>query len=98
MSKKSYQETLDRAMEAEAELLHIENQIEELETSYLEKSWPLGNILIGWSEAAINNQNQNANIRIRLTPKDRIFSLSSATSKAFKSLAEIEDSYIPASI
>lgn len=39
MTKKEFQEALDSIMKAEAELQVIENQIEELETNYLERTW-----------------------------------------------------------
>lgn len=39
MSRREFQEELDRTIDVETELRRIESQIEELEASYLERTW-----------------------------------------------------------
>lgn len=67
------------------ELSKLEKQIYLLETSYLENTANIGNLVRGWSEFLSrpsnkkNNQNQKKKIQ---HDEDRIFSLSSTTSKS----------------
>lgn len=92
MSRRDFQEMLDRTIDVEAELRHIETQIEELETTYLERTWNEGNIVIGWNEAVHSAPLPSApGVKIRFSPKDRTFSLSSVTSRAYRNLEENVD-------
>lgn len=68
----------------------MENQIEDFEASYFEKTWNDGNIALGWSRINAPPPPSNAP-KIRLAAKDKIFSLSSTTSRPNYELGEIAD-------
>lgn len=62
-----------------------------METNYLQKTWYDGNFLIGWNKnMPYNNPNIN-NVKINIDPKEKLFSLSSLSSPAFKELGMIVD-------
>lgn len=60
------------------ELARVEKQIYHLETSYLENTAQIGNLVRGWGEVSTSRSNQKRKIR----PEDRIFTQSSATGMA----------------
>ena len=79
--REQFQKTLNKVMETEAELRNIEDQIERLEEIYLHHTWDDGNIVIGWTH-------HSKPIGPKPNTKDRIFSLSSATSTATHNLQQ----------
>lgn len=62
------------------ELIHIEKQIFDLETIYLEETRDFGNIFIGWESYLSTDKVQK--MRKNISVEDRAFSLSSVTSPA----------------
>jgi hypothetical protein len=71
---------LDREMKLKIELKEFEKQIEEYETTYFEKYWNEGNIVLGWSKVVVPPLPHNTP-KIKLVTKDKLFSLSSVTSQ-----------------
>ena len=75
----------DKRMAAENELKELEKLIFRLETNYLKDTYSEGNIIRGW-EQLINQKSTKSSIYLSrkntktLSEKDRVFSLSSATS------------------
>ncbi|XP_078440439.1 histone acetyltransferase subunit NuA4-domain protein isoform X2 [Wolffia australiana] len=65
------------------ELRHIEKQVYDLETSYLQDSAQCGNVLKGF-EGFLSSSKSTANLKRsrKFQPEDRLFSLSSVTSPA----------------
>ena len=75
------QTLLDESNQIEGLLSKLQNQINDLETSYLQRTWYDGNIYIGWNK---NLPNPNPHhIKINIDSKEKLFSLSSITSPAF---------------
>lgn len=75
----------------EGQIAQIENQIDEMETLYLERTWCDGNVYIGWNRAQTLNAPNILNIKITIDPKEKMFSLSSLASPAFAELGTIAD-------
>mmetsp|Transcript_9073 Transcript_9073/g.15039 ORF Transcript_9073/g.15039 Transcript_9073/m.15039 type:complete len:110 (-) Transcript_9073:272-601(-) len=68
-----------RRKELKTDLLQIEKQIFDLETTYLEETKEFGNIFTGWDEyLSADKVKQRKNVLL----EDRQFSLSSVTSPA----------------
>lgn len=67
-----------RRNEVKADLNHIEKQIYDLETSYLEETKEFGNIFTGWDSYLSSDKAKQK----KITLEDRLFSLSSVTSPA----------------
>lgn len=63
------------------ELAHIEKQIYDLESTYLEDTQSFGNIFQGWNQYFVKETKKNKK-KICINNKDRLFSLSSASSPA----------------
>lgn len=61
------------------ELAHIEKQIYDLESTYLEDTQNFGNIFVGWNTYFANEKSHK---RKAVSNKERLFSLSSASSPA----------------
>ncbi len=61
--------------------MHIEKQIYDLETSYLEESRDFGNIFVGWNQYMSKDRFKT---RKSVANEERLFSLSSSTSPAGK--------------
>lgn len=61
------------------ELAHIEKQIYDLESTYLEETQNFGNIFVGWNTYFANEKSHK---RKAVSNKERLFSLSSASSPA----------------
>jgi hypothetical protein len=89
-SRAAYQTMLEKELQMKTELKELENQIEDFESSYFEKTWNDGNITLGWSKLSTPPPPNNAP-KIRLLAKDKIFSLSSTTSPVNHELGEIAD-------
>ncbi len=70
----------------EGQIAQIENQINDLETQYLERTWYDGNVYIGWSKHQSFNVPNHLQIKINIDPKEKLFSLSSIASPAFAEL------------
>ena len=70
-----------RRRELRLELSYIENQIFDLEGSYLEETREFGNIFTGWN---IYLSEQHVKVKKSLHNDDRLFSMSSVTSPASK--------------
>lgn len=81
---------LDKEAKLRSELRELENQIEEYESSYFEKFWNEGNIVLGWTKVAPSPLPTNIP-KIKLIAKDKPFSLSSATSRVNLDLHDIAD-------
>jgi hypothetical protein len=79
-SRQQYQTLLDKETKLKTELREFENQIEEFESTYFEKHWNEGNVVLGWPKVVAPPPPHNAP-KIKLVTKDKPFSLSSATSK-----------------
>jgi chromatin modification-related protein EAF6 len=62
------------------ELAHIEKQIYDLETTYLEDTQNFGNIFVGWNKYF--SANEKSRKRRAVSNHERLFSLSSASSPA----------------
>ena len=92
-SRSLYQAMLENSLKAKAELKELEEQIEDFESNYFEKTWNDGNITLGWSKINIPPPPSNAP-KIKLIPKDKIFSLSSVTSNPNFELGEIADKHL----
>lgn len=64
------------------ELAHIEKQIYDLETTYLEDTQQFGNIFVGWSKYFLHQHAAAKKSGADVAPDERLFSLSSASSPA----------------
>mmetsp|Transcript_20392 Transcript_20392/g.37867 ORF Transcript_20392/g.37867 Transcript_20392/m.37867 type:complete len:129 (+) Transcript_20392:68-454(+) len=64
------------------ELAHIEKQIYDLETTYLEDTQQFGNIFVGWSKYFLHQHAAGKKSGGEVAPDERLFSLSSASSPA----------------
>lgn len=71
---------LKKKKELRKELLQIEKQIYDLETTYLEETRDFGNIFIGWD--AYLSSTEKIKPKKLTHNEDRLFSLSSFTSPA----------------
>ena len=72
------EELINRKIQLEQDLANLERQIYNLETSYLENSSPMGNLVQGWNETPSRSTANSQ--RKQVMDEDRLFSLSSATS------------------
>ena len=88
--RSNYQNMLEKELKAKAELKELENQIEDFQGSYFEKTWNYGNISLGWSKVMTPPPPSNSP-KIRLIAKDKVFSLSSTTSRPNYDLGEVAD-------
>eukprot|EP00761_Pharyngomonas_kirbyi_P001249 gb/GECH01001252.1/.p1 GENE.gb/GECH01001252.1/~~gb/GECH01001252.1/.p1 ORF type:complete len:102 (+),score=44.17 gb/GECH01001252.1/:1-306(+) len=77
--QQSYEELVSKKEKLEEELKQIETQIYRLESSYLEETWPHGNVVKGWDGFA-SNRRAPGQKKSRFKDTDRLFSYSSATS------------------
>jgi hypothetical protein len=68
----------EKKLSLEKTLANLEKQIYALETSYLEDTTTVGNILRGW-DGYLSNRSASAIGRKKFKESDRLFSLSSAT-------------------
>ena len=88
----NFQSILEKELRMKVELRELENQIEEFEKNYLQNTWNDGNVLVGWPKV---NAPLSVNAhKVQLTPKDKIFSLSSTSSSPNYCLAEMADKNI----
>eukprot|EP01095_Lingulamoeba_sp_RSL-Kostka_P012476 TRINITY_DN496_c0_g1_i1.p1 TRINITY_DN496_c0_g1~~TRINITY_DN496_c0_g1_i1.p1 ORF type:complete len:148 (+),score=49.04 TRINITY_DN496_c0_g1_i1:145-588(+) len=74
---KEMSKLLDQKEEIENELVNLEKQIYNLETSYLEETQKVGSILKGWDSYVTNSRSTVTKKKFRET--DRLFTLSSVT-------------------
>ena len=72
------EELINKKIQLEQDLANLERQIYNLETSYLENSSPMGNLVQGWNETPSRSTANSQ--RKQVVDEDRLFSLSSATS------------------
>lgn len=70
-----------RRLQVEEELRKVEQQIYDLETTYLETSSPYGNAVRGY-QGFLGGLSQ-ANRKIQIKPEERIFSFSSSTAPVY---------------
>jgi hypothetical protein len=63
------------------ELAHIEKQIYDLESTYLEDTQTFGNIFVGWNKYFLNDKSKKRK-GAAVANHERLFSLSSASSPA----------------
>uniref|UniRef100_A0A7S4NZW5 Chromatin modification-related protein MEAF6 n=1 Tax=Paramoeba aestuarina TaxID=180227 RepID=A0A7S4NZW5_9EUKA len=74
------EQLLEKKNQIEKSLENLEKQIFALETSYLEDTNHVGNLVRGWDGYLSRGRSNNAGQRKRLKDSDRLFSLSSVTS------------------
>lgn len=74
--KSPFAELLEKKDALETQLNSLEKQIYALETSYLESSTQLGDLIRGWDAASPKEKKKR-----KITDIDRIFSMSSSTSR-----------------
>mmetsp|Transcript_38585 Transcript_38585/g.46677 ORF Transcript_38585/g.46677 Transcript_38585/m.46677 type:complete len:119 (+) Transcript_38585:72-428(+) len=95
------QQLQHRKERLEEELRHVEKQVYDLETSYLNDSSQYGNVLKGFEGFLAPSKNQSVKKTRNFKTEDRLFSLSSMTSPAAEELAaglaERETSGLPQS-
>jgi chromatin modification-related protein EAF6 len=69
------------SLSLKVELAHIEKQIYDLETTYLEDTQQFGNIFVGWNRYFLHQQ-ASGKKHAGVGPDERLFSLSSSSSPA----------------
>jgi predicted RNase H-like nuclease (RuvC/YqgF family) len=90
--REKLQSLLEHEQHLENDIEQIEKQIEELEVQYLEKSWPDGNIYIGWNKNLVGSQ--QAYNKLSIAPHEKYFTRSSITSNVHHALENIADKNI----
>jgi len=83
-SSLSLEKLLERKIELERELDGLEQQIYDLEGSYLDDTQQFGNILRGWDAYFSAGRSNQSGSRKGARESDRIFSLSSVTAPVKK--------------
>ena len=83
--KREFQQIIDDALNLEGEIRFIDEEIEKYENYLMRDGWSEGNIKIGWDLG----DTFSSKMFTPLLNRDRIFSLSSATSPASKHLDPI---------
>jgi chromatin modification-related protein EAF6 len=83
------EELINKKIQLEQDLANLERQIYNLETSYLENSSPMGNLVQGWNETPSRSTANSQ--RKQVVDEDRLFSLSSATSVNNTPLGQKQD-------
>ena len=83
--KREFQQIIDDALNLEGEIRFIDEEIEKYENYLMRDGWSEGNIKIGWDLG----DTFSFKMFTPLLNRDRIFSLSSATSPASKHLDPI---------
>lgn len=81
--ERSTEELLEKKKEVEEEIKRIEDQIYNLETSYLEETWFIGNVVKGF-EGFLSNRSRSSTSHMKKSKykdTDRLFSNSSANTK-----------------
>lgn len=81
--ERSTEELLEKKKELEEELKRVEDQIHHLETSYLEETWYIGNVVKGF-EGFLSNRSRSSTSHMKKSKykdSDRLFSNSSGNTK-----------------
>lgn len=76
------EELLEERNTYEGEIASLQAQLAEKEQLYLESSWQNGNIYIGWNSNMPTTPAPPHPPRILISPKEKMFSLSSLSSPA----------------
>lgn len=88
-AKGELQAILDQENALQAALMHIEMQISDFENAHLEHSWQDGNLYLGWTRS-LSAGSLNGG-KIKINAKEKLFTMSSVTSKDYAELNDVAD-------